>query len=142
MGLTGNSRLWAARILVAVVTGWNIQAALVFILWPERFAPGFELTGIPGAVAVRGTGILFLMWNVPYLVAFWHPRKNLSFLGIVVVMQLIGLVGESLILYTLPDGHAALRESIARFIYFDASGLILLAAALFLNWDKVRKQLW
>jgi len=139
MDSTGTSQLWLARVLVAIVAGWNLQAALAFILWPERFAPGFELTGIPGAAAVRGTGILFLMWNVPYLVALWHPRKNLSFLGIAIVMQLIGLVGESLILITLPDGHAALSESITRFILFDASGLILLSAALFLNRNKVQK---
>jgi len=139
MELTDKSRLWTARVLVAVVAGWNLQAALAFIQWPERFASGFELTGIPGEAAVRGTGILFLMWNVPYLVALWHPRKNLSCLGIAIVMQLIGLVGESLILITLPDGHTALSESIRRFILFDASGLILLSAALFLNRNKVQK---
>jgi hypothetical protein len=126
-------RLWIARVLVAFVTGWNLQAALVFILWPERFAPGFELTGIPGAAAVRGTGILFLMWNVPYLVALWHPRKYRMVLGIVIVMQLISLVGESLILLSLPVGHAILSGSITRFVIFDAGGLILLAAAHFLN---------
>lgn len=126
-------RLWIARVLVAVVTGWNLQAALVFILWPERFAPGFELTGIPGAAAVRGTGILFLMWNVPYLVALWNPRKYRIVLNIAIVMQLIGLVGESLILVSLPVVHAILSGSITRFVIFDASGLILLAAAHFLN---------
>jgi hypothetical protein len=131
--VTGKSRLWIGRGLIAIVTGWNLQAALVFILWPDRFAPGFELTGISGAVAVRGTGILFLMWNVPYLVALWHPRKNLPLLGITIFMQLIGFVGESLILFSLPDGHVTLRESIARFIFFDASGLILLVGALYLN---------
>lgn len=133
MAMTAKSRLWIGRSLVAIVTGWNLQAALVFILWPDRFAPGFELTGIPGAAALRGTGILFLMWNVPYLVALWHPRKHLPLLGIALVMQLIGLVGESFILFSLPDGHAALSESISCFIRFDASGLILLMGALFLN---------
>ena len=133
MVVTGKSRLWIGRALIAIVTGWNLQAALVFILWPDRFAPGFELTGIPGAAAVRGTGILFLMWNIPYLVALWHPRKHHPLLGIAIVMQLIGLLGESLILFSLPDGHAALSESITRFIFFDASGLVLLMGALYLN---------
>ena len=41
--------LWIARGLIAIVTAWNLQAALVFIFWPERFVPGFELTGVPGA---------------------------------------------------------------------------------------------
>ncbi len=114
------------------MTGWNLQAALVFILWPERFAPGFELNGVPGAAAVRGTGVLFVMWNVPYLVALWHPRKYCLVLGIVIVMQLVGLVGESFILLTLPDGHAALSASITRFISFDGGGLLLLLVAFWL----------
>jgi hypothetical protein len=126
------SRLWLARGLIALVTAWNLQAALVFILWPERFAPGFELTGAPGAAAVRGTGILFVMWNVPYLVALWHPQKYRLALGMALVMQAIGLVGESLILFTLPDGHALLSTSILRFVTFDGSGLLLLIAAFWL----------
>ena len=125
-------RLWLVRGLIALVTAWNLQAALVFILWPERFAPGFELTGESGAVAVRGTGILFLMWNVPYLVALWHPRKFRLALKIALAMQLIGLVGESLILITLPDGHALLSTSIIRFIIFDGGGLILLLGAFWI----------
>ena len=125
-------RLWLVRGLIALVTAWNLQAALVFILRPERFAPGFELTGESGAVAVRGTGILFLMWNVPYLVALWHPRKFRLALKIALAMQLIGLVGESLILITLPDGHALLSTSIIRFIIFDGGGLILLLGAFWI----------
>jgi len=126
------SRLWLARILIAIVTVWNLQAALVFILWPGRFAPGFELSGIPGSAAVRGTGILFVMWNVPYLVALWHPRKYRLVLGIAVTMQLVGLVGETMLLLTLPDGHPLLHASILRFILFDGSGLLLLLGAFWL----------
>ena len=132
MGLTAKSRLWLSRLLIAIVTGWNLQAALVFILWPERFMHGFELTGIPGAAAVRGTGILFAMWNVPYLVALWNPQKYRLVLGIAIVMQLVGLVGESLILVTLPQVHTLLRASIVRFITFDGGGLLLLALAFWL----------
>ena len=127
--MTEKSRLWFARFLIAIVTAWNLQAALVFILWPERFAPGFELTGVPGAAAVRGIGILFVMWNVPYLAALWHPRKFRLALGMALTMQFVGLVGESLILVTLPQGHPLLRASIIRFFTFDGSGLLLLAAA-------------
>ena len=130
--MTEKSRLWLARILIAIVTGWNLQAALVFILWPERFMHSFELTGVPGAAAVRGTGILFMMWNVPYLVALWNPRKYRLVLGIAIIMQLVGLVGESFILFTLPDGHTLLRASIIRFITFDGGGLLLLVLAFWL----------
>ena len=130
--MTEKSRLWLARGLIALVTAWNLQVALVFILWPERFASGFELTGVPGAAAVRGTGILFVMWNVPYLVALWHPRKYHLALGMALAMQLIGLVGEGLILVTLSLEHTLLRSSIMRFITFDGSGLLLLAVAFWL----------
>ncbi len=130
--MTEKSSLWLARLLIAIVTAWNLQAALVFILWPERFAHNFELTGIPGAAAVRGTGILFVMWNVPYLVALWNPRKYSLALGMALAMQFIGLMGESFILFTLPDGYTLLRESITRFIIFDASGLIMLLTAFWI----------
>lgn len=126
-------RLWLARFLIALVTAWNLQAALVFILWPERYAPGFELTGVPGAAAVRGTGILFVMWNVPYLVALRNPSRYRLALGMALAMQFLGLLGESLILFTLPYGHTLLSESIARFIIFDGSGLILLMSAFWIS---------
>ena len=132
-------RLWIARLLIGLVTAWNLQAALTFILWPEQYASGFELTGVPGATAVRGTGILFVMWNVPYLVALWHPRKYRLALGLAVAMQFIGLVGESAILLTLPNEHFLLSASITRFIAFDASGLLLLSVALWLVREPNRK---
>ena len=132
-------RLWLTRGLIALVTAWNLQAALLFILWPERYAPGFELTGIPGTAAVRGTGILFLMWNVPYVVALWHPYKYKLALVMALVMQLIGLVGESVILFNLPDGHTLLRASIMRFITFDAIGLVLLLGAFWVSRQNLMK---
>ena len=138
--MTEKSRLWFARFLIAIVTAWNLQAALVFILWPERFVPGFELTGVPGAAAVRGTGILFVMWNVPYLAALWHPRKFRLALGMALTMQFVGLVGESFIWVTLSQGHTLLRTSIMRFIAFDASGLLLLAAAFWLVQQDVKSK--
>ena len=130
------SRLWIARFLIGLVTGWNLQVAIAFISWPDRYAPGFELTGVPGAAAVRGTGILFLMWNVPYLVALWHPRRYRLLIALAIVMQFIGLVGESVILLTLPEGHVLLHTSILRFIVFDATGLVLLLAAFWLSQDS------
>ena len=45
-------------------------------------------------------------------------------------MQLIGLVGETLLLASIPADYGLLRGSITRFIWFDAGGLVLLLAAL------------
>jgi hypothetical protein len=69
---------------------------------------------------------------VPYLVACWQPRRQRVSLWQVLVMQALGVIGESAILLGLPDGHALLAASLLRFIAFDAAGLPLLGAALLL----------
>jgi hypothetical protein len=82
---------------------------------------------------LRGLSLLFLMWNVPYAVALWNPARQRTSLYQAMVMQAIGVAGESLLLATFPAGHAAIRESVERFILFDGSGLVLLALAAFLS---------
>jgi hypothetical protein len=123
---------WIARILIAVVVVWNLQCALAFLLNPGAFAPGFELSGIPGDAAVRGMAVLFVMWIIPYLVALWNPRRNRVSLWEALAMQGIGVIGESIILLTLSPGHAVLHASLLRFIAFDAAGVVVLAGAIFL----------
>ena len=123
-------RLWVARLMIAIVVAWNLQCALVFLLTPGVFAPGFELAGIPGDAAIRGFAVLFVMWNVPYLVALWHPRRNRVSLWEALVMQFVGVIGESLILFSIPVGHPILHASILRFIAFDAAGVLLLIGAV------------
>lgn len=125
-------KLWLARLLVAIVAGWNLQCAAVFLLRPQDYAPGFELDGVPGAAAVRGMAVLFVMWNVPYLAALWQPQKYRLALILAVIMQAVGLAGESFILSTLPGEFLSLRGAIWRFIWFDAAGLPLLLAAWWL----------
>jgi hypothetical protein len=126
-------RLWLARVLIFIVIAWNLQAALVFLLSPAAFSPGFELTGVPGAAAVRGIAVLFMMWNVPYIVACWHPQRHKTALKEALAMQFIGLIGESFIFATLSAEHALLQASILRFIAFDAAGLVLLVGAFLLT---------
>lgn len=125
-------RIWAARLLIAVVVIWNLECALVFWLSPGGFATGFELAGIPGAAAVRGFAVLFVMWNIPYLVALWQPHDCRLSLWEAFVMQTIGVLGESYILFSLPPGHLMLHTSLLRFIAFDASGVVALLGALLL----------
>ena len=125
-------RLWAARLLIAVVVVWNLQCALVFLLTPGVFAPGFELTGIPGEAALRGIAVLFVMWNIPYLLALWHPHRHRISLWEALAMQAVGVIGESVILFTLPAGYATLQSSLLRFIIFDFSGLVALGIAAYL----------
>jgi hypothetical protein len=122
-------RLWLGRLLIGVVLLWNVQCALAFLLAPATFAPGFELSGAPGAAAVRGMAVLFLMWNVPYAVALWHPVRHRVSLYEAVAMQAIGLIGESLILLSLGGAHPVAAGSVIRFIAFDGAGVVLLILA-------------
>lgn len=127
-----------ARGLVGLVILWNLQAAVVFIAWPERYTAGFELQGIASEAMLRGLGVLFVMWNVPYAVALWHPVRHRVSMYESLAMQTIGLVGETAILLSLPAAFELLRTSIARFIFFDALGLILLILAVLLTRKPVR----
>ena len=105
---------------------------MAFLFWPEHFTAGFELTGTPGEAALRGVGVLFLMWNVPYAVALWHPMRYRISLYEASAMQAIGLLGELLIWLGLAPDHTILRSSLQRFIAFDGVGLVLLCLAVWL----------
>ena len=130
--MNSDARRWIARLLIGLVFAWNVQAALAFLIWPDSFSWAYELSGVPGAAAIRGVGLLFLMWNVPYAPAFWHPVRFRLALLLALAMQFIGLIGESLILVSLPAGHITLGMSVLRFILFDAAGLVFLVIAFFL----------
>ncbi len=123
------TRNWIARALIAVVLTLNLQAALQYMIAPQAFSAGFELSGTPGATAVAGVGILYLMWQVPYVFALTNPISHKISLIEALLMQAIGLLGESWLLSTIDPNHAALRSSIVRYIIFDAGGLVLLACA-------------
>ncbi len=132
-------RLNLARGLIGVVILFNLQAALVFLLWPQNYISAFELEGIVGETMLRGLGVLFLMWNVPYAVAMWNPIRHRISLYEALAMQTIGLVGESIIYAALPEIHNLMRASILRFIAFDALGLLLLiTAAILFRKSQVR----
>jgi len=126
---SNRTRIWIARGLIAVVTLMNLQAALQFMLRPQMYAPGFEMTGIAGEAMIQGLGLLFLMWNIPYIFAVVQPLRNFVSLVESVIMQFIGVCGETLLLLGLPRGHSILEASVKRFILFDGGGLLFLLAA-------------
>ena len=121
-----------ARLLIGLVTFFNLQCALYFLFRPADYAPGFELTGVPGSAIVQGMGLLFIMWNIPYLFALVNPLKYTVSLVEAVIMQAVGVFGETILLLDLKGEHPLVRASVLRFIYFDGGGLVLLALALFL----------
>jgi hypothetical protein len=122
--------------MIGLVILWNLQAAVVFLLWPERYASAFELQGLTGEAVLRGMGVLFVMWNIPYLVALWHPVRNRISLFEALAMQTIGLAGETLIFMTLPANQVPLGALLARFLVFDGMGLLLLLAALWITYRQ------
>ncbi len=124
-----NFATWFARGAVGLVFAINLSCALAFITYPENYAAGFELSGVPGVVVVRAFGILFLMWNATYPPVIHQPGRQLTLFQVILAQQVIGLAGESWMLFELPPGHLALQQTGLRFIFFDGLGLLLMAAA-------------
>ena len=74
-----------------------------------------------------------MMWNIPYLVALWHPVRFRLALKLALAMQVTGVIGEMLIYLTLPAGYPILSSSILRFTAFDGVGVMLLVGAYWLT---------
>ena len=126
-------RTWIARALVALVFVVNVQCAFQFILWPDTYTAAYQVEGMSAEAMIRTVGICFLMWNATYPPVIARPDRFRVLFGVVLAQQAIGLVGESLLLASLQPGLEVLASSIARFIAFDAAGLVLLALAFFLS---------
>lgn len=124
-----NLPVWIGRVLIGIVLILNVQCALAFLVTPQAYGPSFELSGTAGAGMVRGLGVLFLMWNVPYAAAATNPVRQRFSLYEAIAMQAIGFLGESFILATLPQDHAQIRATLERFILFDGIGLLALLGA-------------
>lgn len=125
------------RLLIGLVAFLNLQCAFLFLFHPGDYLLGFELSGAPGRAAVQGMGVLFVMWNIPYLLAVWNPFHNYAALLAALIMQLTGVLGETWIFMGVPVQNAVLRAAITRFILFDFGGLLLLGWAFAL----VRREL-
>lgn len=128
-----NRRQWVARVLIGGVLFFNLQCALAFLFMPGIFTPGFELSGAVGEGMVRGMGVLFLMWNVPYVFAVIAPVRFRLALYQAILMQAIGFIGETILLVTFPAGHPAIRATVGRFIIFDGGGLVALLLAAWIT---------
>ena len=126
--------IWIARGALGLVFLVNIECALAFILQPQQYMSGFEISGIPGEVIVQSFGILFLMWNATYPPVLLCPHTQRSLFGVILAQQFIGLLGETWLLLKLPAGHAALYATGLRFVVFDGFGLLIMGLAfLYLN---------
>jgi hypothetical protein len=105
----------------------------MFIIKPDAFTWGFELNGETGEAMIQGLGVLFLMWNIPYVFAVWNPIKFRISLYEAILMQTIGVFGESLILVSISGYHPIVQSTILRFIAFDAFGLFALIVSAWIT---------
>ena len=123
---------WVCRICFTIVFIVNIHCAISFIVDPGPYAWNFGLRGDSGHFAVRGLGIAFLMWNATYPVFIALPNLFKVVGGIVLAQQLIGLIGESLLLPYLPHASFLFAASVMRFIKCYAFCLLIMTIAFVL----------
>jgi hypothetical protein len=122
-------RAWVARLLIGAVTVVSLYAAFSFILAPEKFTYAYELSGAVGEALVRGTGVFFLMWSVPYLFAAFDPLRYRLGLFFALLVQLTGFAGDVFLLVVTPHELIMLRATLLRFIVSSVTGLAVLAVA-------------
>ncbi len=134
-------RFALARILIGLVVLDNLACALLFLISPSDYVLSFELQGAAGNVMIQGIGLLFVMWCVPYVFALVNPRKFRISLLEAILMQAIGLAGESILLAMLSPELTILHTIVLRFIVFDAAGLALLFLAGWLTRKQSPKTL-
>jgi hypothetical protein len=121
---------WLARIAVLFVFVVNVQCAIGYILAPGPSAAAFDMSGVTGEAAVLGIAITFLMWNCTYPLVIFNPVKNIKVFVIVLVQQVVGLIGETLIFINIPqEQYPHLYDSISRFVAFDFIGLVVMGIA-------------
>jgi hypothetical protein len=128
--------IYLSRLLIGAVLFFNLQCALAFLTDPAAYTAGFGLSGEAGAGMLRGMGLLFVMWNVPYVFACLNPLKYRVSLIEAFVMQAIGLLGETWILFSLETPNPLITSTVLRFIIFDGGGLVLLLLAFLLTSPK------
>ncbi len=95
-------KTWIIRALIAPVVFFNLQCSFEFLVHAERYAPSFDLYETTGTYMIQGLGLFFLMWNIPYLAALIDPIRHATSLTEAVIMQAIGVVGETLLLLNVP----------------------------------------
>ena len=134
--LSSTKAAWVVRVCFTVVFVWNVLCAFQFLVAPASFVGAYQLSGVAGEAAVRGMGVVFLMWNATYPAFLVNPVRFKVLGWVIAAQQLIGCVGEAFILVMLPaPDFELLAASIQRFLIFDAAGLVLmvLSGAFFIH---------
>lgn len=122
-----------ARILYTAVFVSNMICIIAFIFNPGDYIYSYGVNGAVGAeAAIMGIGVAFAMWNVTYPFFILKKERNRTLGLVIIVQQLVGLVGELYIQSLLNAEAEVLSDSITRFVWFDAGGLVLLVTGFVL----------
>ena len=108
---------WLARAAFLLVFAINVQCAASFVLWPDVYAPSFEVAACWTPRPCRASASRSSCGTPPTLPSSPARCASAPWPVIVLVQRAIGLAGESWLRFGLPAGHAALSASIERFIY-------------------------
>lgn len=120
-------------ILYGAVFVSNMICIVSFVVSPQDFVRSYQVAGSAGAeAAIRGVGIAFAMWNTTYPFFIINPRRNRTLGIVIIVQQIVGLFGELCIISGLDETTQILSNSLMRFVYFDAGGLVLLLVGYFI----------
>lgn len=115
----------ACRVVFTIVFVLNVLCALQFIIAPEAYVSAYQLDGQAGIIALQGLGVAFLMWNATYPFFVYDPVRFRVVGAIILIQQVIGAVGESVLFCSLPPSvYEILGASIMRFMLFDGAGLL------------------
>jgi hypothetical protein len=124
--------LWIARLFIGSVISVNLLCAFDFLFNPQQFLINFSFTTAEQQPVIQGIGLLFIMWNIPYLVAFINPLIYNISLYEAVFMQFIGLAGELILLGSSPNIPDSIKNTVIRFSIFDGVGFVFLIIAIWL----------
>lgn len=128
-----------ARILYLAVFISNMICIVAFIADPSSYTYSYQVAGAAGAVAaIEGIGVAFAMWNVTYPFFIFNRNDNKALGMTIIVQQAVGLIGELYIQSGLGEECAVLADSITRFVWFDAGGLVLLVAGFIILFGRKR----
>lgn len=129
-----------ARVCIIIVFAWNVLCAFQFIIFPQSYVDTYQLSGAGAKAAIEGLGVAFLMWNATYPIIIWKPNIYRVVFRIVIAQQIIGIIGESLVLFSLGTNVGVLFASIMRFLQFDVAGLIFLCLGYVLTSSALLKE--
>jgi hypothetical protein len=123
----------AARLCIVCVFAWNMSCAISFIIDPSQGTVGYELSGVGAIAAIRGMGVIMLMWNISYIPLIYKPSRFRCMFVVVIIQQLIAVAGDMYVVLFDASSASMLYDSVTRFLMFDIAGIVLLIIAYFLS---------